>query len=59
MKNMGTFLKRTLIITTATVTIPVFSSLIKSKSDVFAVLEDTPPKEEYSITFFENEMTRR
>ena len=59
MKNMGTFLKRTLIITTATVTIPVFSSLIKSKSDVFAVLEDTPPKEEYSITFFENEMISR
>lgn len=59
MKNTGTFLKRFLIITLLTTTIPLFSFAIKNRESVFA--ENIHVNEEtlvsgYKITFFENEM---
>lgn len=57
MKSMGKFLKRTLIITLTTITIPLFSFMINNTEGISAVFENNPEEEKgYSITFFENEM---
>ena len=57
MKNMGTFLKRVIIITLLTVTIPLFSKAINN-GEISAenTLIEEDKNENYNITFFENEM---
>ena len=57
MKNMGTFLKRVIIITLLTVTIPLFSKAINN-GEISAenTLIEEDKNENYHITFFENEM---